>query len=225
MLFGIGLLLYELAVALHYMALASQASRQAELLARDAELRALKAQFNPHFLFNSLHSISALTAIDPAQAREMCIRLSDFLRSTLGLGDRTSISLGEELALVGIYLEIEQVRFGTRLRTEKQIEPGCEHIHIPPLLLQPLVENAIKHGVATLVDGGWIKLAANQNGEILSVRVENNFDPEAPSNRRNGVGLPNIRRRLRARYGSEGTLEVSIANNRFRAELSLPTDI
>ncbi|HLJ13719.1 MAG TPA: histidine kinase [Bryobacteraceae bacterium] len=224
-IFGIGVLLYELAVALHYVALAIQASRQSELLARDAELKALKAQINPHFLFNSLHSISALTAVDPARAREMCIRLSDFLRNTLGLGDRASISLGEELALVKTYLDIEQVRFGSRLRVERQIEPGCEHIQIPPLLLQPLVENAIKHGVATLVDGGSIRLEARQAGEFLSVVVENEFDPEAPSNRRSGVGLPNVRSRLRTRYGSDARLETSVEDNRYRAQLVLPADL
>lgn len=225
LLFGIGVLLYEFAVASHYVFLAIQASRQAELLARDAELRALKAQINPHFLFNSLHSISALTAVDPARAREMCIRLSDFLRHTLGLGDKASIPLGEELTLVRNYLEIEQVRFGTRLRVDSRIEAGCEHIQIPPLLLQPLVENAVKHGVATLVEGGSVELVAVQKGDLLCICVENEFDPDAPSNRRNGVGLANVRRRLLARYGSGARLEIGVENNRFRAELRLPADL
>ena len=102
----VGLLLYSLSVALHYMLLAVEQSRESELQARDAELRALKAQINPHFLFNSLNSITALTTVDPARAREMCIRLSDFLRNTLGLGERESISWREELQLARIYLDV-----------------------------------------------------------------------------------------------------------------------
>jgi LytS/YehU family sensor histidine kinase len=109
----LGLLVYCLSVALHYVLLAVQASREAELQAREAELRALKAQINPHFLFNCLNSITALTASDPAKAREMCILLSDFLRDTLGLGERESIPWREELQLARTYLDVEQVRFGS----------------------------------------------------------------------------------------------------------------
>ncbi len=107
-LIAVGLLLYLLSVALHYVLLAMQASREAALLARDAELRALKSQVNPHFLFNCLNSISALTTSDPGRAREMCVRLSEFLRSTLGLGERESVSWKEELELARIYLEVER---------------------------------------------------------------------------------------------------------------------
>ncbi|MEO7144289.1 MAG: histidine kinase [Bryobacteraceae bacterium] len=225
MLFGIGVLLYELAAALHYVALAIQASREAELLARDAELRALKAQINPHFLFNSLNSISALTAIDPERAREMCIRLSDFLRSTLRLGDKATVTLGEELALLKAYLDIEQIRFGARLRVHEQVEPDCLDAQLPPLLLQPLVENAIKHGIATLVDGGAIEIDARQSEGLLRVVIENDFDPDSPARRSSGVGLPNVRSRLRARYGPDALVEVKVRNNRFRVELLLPCEV
>jgi LytS/YehU family sensor histidine kinase len=117
---------------------------QALVAARDAELKALKAQINPHFLFNSLNSISALAGIDAARAREMCVRLSDFLRSSLSVGEREAVPLSEELALAHNYLGVEQVRFGGRLRVEQQIAPECESALVPPLLLQPLVENAVK---------------------------------------------------------------------------------
>src|SRR3984893_1569062 len=119
---GMSILFYLLAIALHYALLAMQSSRKAEILARDAELKALKAQINPHFLFNSLHSISALTAVDAGKAREMCVLLSGFLRSTLGLGDKSAIPLEEELALARSYLLIEKVRFGPRLQVEENIE-------------------------------------------------------------------------------------------------------
>ena len=114
-LIAVGLLLYILSIAMHYVLLALETSRELALLARDAELRALKSQVNPHFLFNCLNSISALTTSDPGRAREMCVRLSEFLRNTLGLGERESISWREELELARTYLEVERVRFGARL--------------------------------------------------------------------------------------------------------------
>ena len=186
LLFGMGVLLYLLSAGLHYAALAVEVSHEAEqraaearTLAREAELQALRIQINPHFLFNSLHSISALATQDGPRAREMCIRLADFLRNSLGLGSRETIPLSEELALARSYLEVEQVRFGERLRVVEEIAalPG---LSVPALLLQPLVENAVKHGVAGLVEGGAIRLAVEQSGGAVSITVENGFDPEMP---------------------------------------------
>src|SRR5437870_5640660 len=170
-----GALLYLVSVGLHYAALAAEASRQAErraaearTLVREAELLSLRIQLNPHFLFNSLHSIAALTTLDGARAREMCMRLAEFLRSSLGLGGRETVPLGEELALARSYLEVEQVRFGERLRVDEDIEPACEGCAIPALLLQPLMENAVKHGIAGMVQGGVIRLAVRRRGVEVS---------------------------------------------------------
>ena len=229
LLFGVGLLLYSLAVAMHYVLLSFEASREAErredearVLARDAELRALKAQINPHFLFNSLNSISALTTADAARAREMCIRLSDFLRKTLSLSEKDHIPLGEEMALVRMYLDIEQVRFGSRLRVEQDTDRACERCSVPPLVLQPLVENSIKHGIAGLVEGGAVRLRVRCGGGALMVRIENEFDTEVPSPRKSGVGLANVRNRLRARHGNAAKLDVTVEGNFYRAELLIP---
>ena len=219
---GMSILFYLLAIALHYALLAMQSSRKAEILARDAELKALKAQINPHFLFNSLHSISALTAVDAGRARDMCIRLSDFLRSSLRLGERVTIPFSEELALARNYLDVEQVRFGQRLRVAQDIDTGCGDCEVPPLLVQPLVENAIKHGIATLVDGGEISMSARRSAEYLRFVIENPFDPESPSTRRNGIGLANVRNRLEARYGNAARLEIQVEKDRYRVTLSLP---
>jgi two-component system sensor histidine kinase AlgZ len=218
----VGLLLYMLSVALHYMLLAVEESRESELQARDAELRALKAQINPHFLFNSLNSITALTSVDPVRAREMCIRLSDFLRSTLGLGERESISWREELQLARTYLEVEQIRFGARLHVEMNVDDDCAECMVPPLLLQPLIENAVKHGIATLVDGGTITVEGHVNNGLLEVSVENGFDPDSPAPRRHGLGLRNVRGRLETRFGGAARLTAHTANNRFRAEMVVP---
>jgi two-component sensor histidine kinase len=212
--FGMGVLLYLLSVGLHYAALAAEAGREAErraaearTLAREAELQSLRMQINPHFLFNCLHSISALATQDGARAREMCVRLAAFLRTSLGLGLRESIPLREELALARLYLEVEQVRFGARLRVEEQIESECEACAVPALLLQPLVENAVKHGIAGLVDGGTIRLAVRRSGSAVVITVENGFDPEMPPPSKSGMGLQHVRRRLQVRYGDDAEMD------------------
>ncbi|MBZ5694990.1 MAG: histidine kinase [Acidobacteriia bacterium] len=231
LLFGTGVLLYLLAVGFHYVLLAVEASREAEarvmqasVLAREAELRALKAQVNPHFLFNSLNSISALTASDPSKAREMCILLGDFLRRTLGLGEKPSIPFEEEISLVHAFLAVEKIRYGARLRMEEAIDPEALTAQVPPLLLQPLVENAVGHGIANLVEGGWIRLSAECRDGDISIVVENLFDPEAPPRRRNGVGLANVRQRLEARYAGRASFGTNIEGQCFRVAIRLPAE-
>jgi two-component system, LytTR family, sensor histidine kinase AlgZ len=218
----VGLLLYLMSVALHYALLAVEASREAALQTRDAELRALKSQINPHFLFNCLNSISALTSTDPVRARDMCVLLSDFLRKTLGLGERESISWREEIELARTYLEVEQVRFGARLRVEMQVDDACTDCQVPPLVLQPLIENAIKHGIATMVEGGIVRLESHVENGNLAVRVENSFDPEAPSPRRHGLGLRNVRNRLETRFGDAARLNLAAEHDRYSAEMIFP---
>jgi two-component system sensor histidine kinase AlgZ len=215
-------MLYLLSIAIHYMALAVQSSQHAEVLARDAELKALKAQINPHFLFNSLNSISALTTVDPAKARDMCIRLSDFLRISLRMGEGSSISFGEELALARIYLDVEQLRFGKRLRVRQEIDSECSDCDVPPLIVQPLIENAIKHGISTMVEGGEIVLRGGCSQSAMRFIVENPFDPEAKATRKSGIGLVNVRKRLHARYGNAARLDVEVEADRYRATLLIP---
>jgi two-component system, LytTR family, sensor histidine kinase AlgZ len=230
-LVGTGILFYLLSVAFYYILLGIEASRDAEarvlqasMLAREAELRALKAQVNPHFLFNSLNSISALTGSDPSKAREMCILLGDFLRRTLGLGEKSAIPLGEELSLIHAFLAVEKIRFGARLRMEESVDPQALQMSVPPLLLQPLVENAVAHGIANLVDGGCIRLDVELRDGDLSILVENTFDPEAPLRRRNGVGLANVRQRLEARYGNRAKFGAGADGTSFRVALEFPAE-
>lgn len=232
LLFGMGVLLYLLSTGFHYVMLQAEESReslnremQALVAARDAELRALKAQINPHFLFNSLNSISALTGVDPARAREMCLRLSDFLRNSLHVGERETVPLSEELALANNYLGVEQVRFGARLRIEQQVAPDCEACLVPALLLQPLVENAVKHGIASMVEGGAIRLEACLQEGALHVTVENPFDPEGATARKNGLGLQIVKRRLAARYGDRAEMLTDRGANRYRVEVLLPCEM
>ena len=187
-------------------------------------MRALRAQINPHFLFNSLNSISALTSIDGARAREMCLLLADFLRLTLGMGEKSVIPFSDELDLLEKFLAIEKVRFGDRLRMEEKIEDDAKRCIIPALLLQPLLENAVSHGIASMADGGLIRLEARVQDGRLGIIVENDRDEEAPSRRRNGVGLKNVRSRLEARYGKEATFRADAEEDKFRVSMSLPAE-
>jgi two-component system sensor histidine kinase AlgZ len=230
-LFGAGYLLYLLSVASQYVILSLEASQEAEaraletsILARDAELKALKAQVNPHFLFNSLNSISALTSIDAARARDMCVLLGDFLRLTLGLGEKSSVRFSEELELVQKYMAIEKVRFGARLSMHEEIQEESKACLLPPLLLQPLVENAVKHGIASLPEGGEVRLAAQRQNGRLTILVENSWDPDSPPRRSGGLGLKNVQRRLETRYGKDASLRVNAERELFQVSLSLPAD-
>jgi two-component system, LytTR family, sensor histidine kinase AlgZ len=231
MMFAAGFFYYLLSVAVQYALIAQKASNEAQeralessVRAREAELSALKAQINPHFLYNSLNSISALTSIDPARAREMCVSLADFLRLTLGMGEKAVIPLREELGLLEKYCAIEKVRFGERLTVQEEIQEEAKECLLPPLLLQPLFENAVVHGIAQMTEGGWIRVKAPRNGERMSLMVENSWDPEAGSSRRNGVGLKNVQRRLEARYGKEAQLQANAEDEVFRVKLSFPVE-
>lgn len=231
-LFGSGVFLYLLAVALYYLLLSNQAAHEAvkreveaRALARDSELKALKTQVNPHFIFNCLNSISALTSSDPATAREMCVRLAEFLRKTLGLSEKVRIPLGEELDLMHAYLSVEQIRFGARLKFEENTEPQAARYVVPPLLLQPLIENAIRHGVASLTEGGWVRLQIKTSApNMLSIRIENNFDGEAPRRRGAGIGLRNVRQRVDTTYGNRARMDVRSAAGHFQIAMELPAE-
>jgi len=226
-----GMLLYLAVLTLHYLLAATERSREAErveqelrVLARDAELKALRAQLNPHFLFNSLNSISALTTQDPARAREMCVLLSDFLRKSLRLGERASVRLSEELDLLRNYLAIEQIRFGSRLVVAWDVSPEAERAEVPTLLLQPLVENAIKHGIAQLPEGGTIRLRAALAEGLVELTVENPVDPDAPEPQGLGMGLRQVKQRLQGRFGSQAWVEAGLRDGLHRVDLRFPVE-
>ncbi len=226
--FGFGFLLYLLAMAVSYLAAAFAVSQDAErrglelqVLAREAELRALRAQIDPHFLFNSLQSISALTTADPPAARRMCLLLADFLRDTLALGARDRIPLTSELALARRFLAVEQVRFGDRLQVDIDAG-GAEACEVPPLVLQPLVENAVTHGIAHLVEGGTVRIRAERRVVSLVVTVDNPCDDDRPAGKGTGLGLRNVRERLESAYGSDAFMQADEAAGRFVVRVEMP---
>jgi len=179
-----------------------------------AELQALKMQLHPHFLFNTLHSISALQFEDIDAAQTMTARLGDFLRLTLDNAGTQVVSLKREIEFLKCYLDIERVRFGKRLTTEFEIEPTALEIQVPNLILQPLVENAIKHGISKQVKAGLIRVSAKiQNGKLRLEVADNGCGLASNGNGfpKQGLGLENIRERLQQFYGSNHSFELKQA--------------
>jgi two-component system sensor histidine kinase AlgZ len=229
LLVTVGALAYLISVAIHYIwgTIESAATNErrvleSEIAAREAELRALRAQIDPHFLFNSLNSISGLVGVDPEGARNMCQRLGDFLRNSLTLGGAGRIPLHRELALVRQYLEIEQVRFGARLRVTATTTPEAGEVMVPALLLQPLAENAVRHGIATRLEGGTVSISAERLGPKVVIEVRNERDPDARSRKGTGLGLEIVRRRLAAAFGAEAALSVEIGEGSYRVLVTIP---
>jgi two-component system, LytTR family, sensor histidine kinase AlgZ len=229
LLVGVGFIMYSLTVAIHYLIVTFEASKESEqrelqsrILAQEAELKALRAQINPHFLFNSLNSISALATQNPTAVRTMTLKLADFLRKSLRLGAQEFIRLDEEISMSLSFLEIEQIRYGSRLQIVQKIEAVCNDCVVPPLILQPLIENSVHHGIAHLLDGGTIAIEADWRGSVLHVKIENPVDPDRPRNRKGGLGLDNVNKRLRAIYKEDAQLHTSENEGIFRTELWLP---
>ena len=228
-------LLYILSILIYDVLLAFDSMRQAELRqaasdlhAREAELQMLRTQINPHFLFNSLNSISALTSIDPASARDMTIELAQFFRQTLALSDQQKILLKQELQLCQHFLAIEKIRFGSKLSTEFMIAPDSELCSLPPMILQPLLENAIKHGIRDLSEGGTIKIYARCQDDWLQIVIENPIDASSPqmdAKQGTGTGLKNLRARFHNLYGNRCRVEWQKNEQRFRVELTLPREV
>ena len=180
-----------------------------EQLAKEAELNKLRQQLQPHFLFNSLNSISALTGQQPEKARHMIQQLSDFLRGTIRNESRQWVSLQEELDYLQLYLDIEKVRFGHRLQTRIDCEDTALPLQIPSLLLQPLVENAIKFGLYDTVGTVEILIAAKNTNSMLEVTVQNPYDAATSvSLNGTGFGLASIKRRLYLLYGRQDLLQI-----------------
>jgi sensor histidine kinase YesM len=197
------------------------AAAEAHLLAQQAQLAALRAQVNPHFLFNALHSVGALVASDPSRADEALERLGDLLRYTLGTEEE--VPFAHEWKFTEDYLAFERLRLGDRLKVDARAEPESLEVLVPPLILQPLVENAVRHGIAGRPRGGRVELRARVDGERLVLRVTDD-GPGADGAGHDGVGLASVRRRLDLRYGSRATLTVDALAAGFAVSIGMPLD-
>ena len=202
---------------------ARQRSEEAEKLMREAELSRLRLQLQPHFLFNSLNSISALAGSKPEEARKMIQQLSDFLRGTLRKDDQQLVSVQEELHHLTLYLEIEKVRFGHRLKTELIRDEVTDELKVPSLLLQPIVENAVKFGLYDTTDAIVIRIETGSEEGLLVVKVQNPYDPAtARPTSGTGFGLSSVQRRLYLLYGRNDLLTTSHLNGIFTTTLKIP---
>lgn len=199
-----------------------QRKADAEKLSKDAELYRLQQQLQPHFLFNSLNSISALAGTQPELARKMIHQLSDFLRGTLKKEDHQWVTLEEELQHLQLYLEIEKVRFSHRLHTEIISDKNSIQCKLPAMLLQPIVENAIKFGLYDTTEAITIRIRSVCTDNYLVITVENPFDPETSSQSGTGFGLSSIQRRLYLLFARNDLLQTSTIGNLFITTIKLP---
>lgn len=231
LILALGILLYGLMVTLHYLWIEYERAQQAaqremasKMMAQEAELRMLRTQIDPHFLFNSLNSISALTSIDASKARLMTQRLADFFRHSLSLEAHKKVSLEQEMQLIRHFLEIEQVRFGPRLQIQIELSSEAAACLLPPMLIQPLVENAVKHGIGNLIEGGKISIQAQRAGSLLRITIDNAIDVDAPTSRGNGIGLANVQQRLANSYAHQASLHWQRQEQQFHVEVCLPAE-
>lgn len=179
-----------------------------------AELRLLRSQLNPHFLFNSLNSVRALVADDPTGAQRAVTQLARTLRYTLTAGQEEFVTMERELEIVADYLELESLRLGERLRIERDIAPAAATTRIPAMLLQTIVENAVKHGIAELPRGGVLSITATLQGDALNIEVHNPR-PGTETRATEGLGLRNAAERLRLLFGSAATLQLDLSQPHF----------
>lgn len=194
-----------------------------EKLARESELQHLRLQLQPHFLFNSLNSVSALIGKDPGRAREMLLQLADFFRMTIQKSGTAREPLDWEWQRIRLYLDIEKIRFGDRLQVEMDIAAGLGDWELPPLLMQPLVENAVKFGLYGVLDAVAIHIWAQEAQGMLRIAVSNPVDPDMSQPPGTGFGLDSVRRRLYLLYGRNDLLQQQLLDNVFTATLQIPT--
>jgi two-component system, LytTR family, sensor kinase len=223
-IYGLVILTYYLFTSLAYLSEKKAKEARLESLVKETELKMLRSQINPHFLFNSLNSISSLTITNPEKARDMVVKLSEFMRYALSRRDEQPVSLQSELENLRLYLEIEKVRFGDKLTTEENIEADCLEFKIPVLLLQPLYENAVKHGVYESTESVKIITRAKIADGFIEITISNNYDPAALLKKGTGTGLLNVTRRLELFYGKRASLKMSKENEIYTVTLYIPAE-
>ena len=221
-IFGIIILVYYLFESLQNLSEKKAREAKLESLVKETELKMLRSQINPHFLFNSLNSVSSLTITNPDKARDMVIKLSDFMRYALSKKDEQPVSLRSELENLRLYLEIEKVRFGDRLSTEENIEEHCLDILMPVMILQPLYENAIKHGVYESTECVNIRTNVKCRNGFLEIVISNNYDPATTPSKGTGTGLINVSRRLDLVYSKQASLKTTKENGIYTVTLFIP---
>ena len=224
-IYGLVILTYYLFVSLNNLAEKNVREVRLESLIKETELKMLRSQINPHFLFNSLNSISSLTITDPEKARIMVVKLSEFMRYALSRKDEQPVTLQSELDNLSLYLDIEKVRFGNKLITEENVNEECRSVLLPVMLLQPLYENAVKHGVYESTESVKILTKAEIRNGYLEIVISNNFDPQSVPVKGTGTGLINVSRRLELFYGNKGSVITKKEAGIFTVQIFIPINI
>lgn len=229
---GLGFLFYVLIISNYYLLIyyqnfKSKLTRESELkaLIKESELSSLKSQINPHFLFNSLNSISSLTMVSPEKAQDMVINLSDFLRYSLSHRKEALTTLDKELTNIERYLRIEKIRFGNRLHVDKQIDELCLKAYLPGLILQPIIENAVKYGVYESTEQSSIVISTFCSKELLEVSITNDYNPDFISKKGEGIGIRNVSSRLKIQYGREDLLKINKTDNKYEVIMRFPQNL
>jgi hypothetical protein len=195
-----------------------------EAMRTEVELNNLKAQLNPHFMFNSMNSIRALVDEDPVLAKQSITKLSNILRNTLIMGRKKFVTLEEELSMVEDYLNLEKIRYEERLHFVKEIDPDVMRLLIPPLIIQTLSENAVKHGISRLQNGGEVKIRIFKNDHELDIRVENTGSLQNPSKSSTGIGISNTKQRLELLYDKKAHFSLFEEYGKVIAEIRIPIE-
>lgn len=195
---------------------------QLEASRNEIELSNLKSQLNPHFMFNALNGIRALVDEEPEKAKKSITQLSVLLRASLGTGKSKTIKLKDELNLVENYLSLEKMRFEDRLQMEFDIDPSARDLNIPPLMLQTIVENAVKHGISSLPKGGIVKVEAKEEESAFAIKVWNSGKLIEKTEGQGGIGLSNTKRRLGLIYGNSASLSIENKNNLVLTQIRIP---
>ncbi|HBC77374.1 MAG TPA: histidine kinase [Bacteroidales bacterium] len=224
-MYGLIILAYYLFVSLYNLSEKNVKEAKLESLVKETELKMLRSQINPHFLFNSLNSVSSLTITNPEKARDMVIKLSEFMRYALSKKDEQPVTLRSELENLRLYLEIEKVRFGDRLFTEESISEKCLDIKMPVMILQPLYENAIKHGVYESTESVNIRTKVSCNNGYLEIVISNNYDQTTTSAKGTGTGLINVSRRLDLFFGNRASIRSTKENGIYTVSLFIPAEV
>ncbi len=220
---------YEIIVLIHYLFFALEKSKDLErvaleqkLLISQAELQSLKATVHPHFLFNALNTLSSIALSEPEKAHRFCLLMAEFLRYSVGYNKKESATMREELEHIRNYLGIERERFGKRLQTRFDVDDSVLSQPVPPLILFPIIENAIKHGIDSCLEGGVLSVEVKDRQDTLFIQVTNPVDELGKKKKGEGHGLSSVERRLEVRYDKEALLKTIKESGKFTVQIYIP---
>ncbi len=225
----IGATLYLMWVLAHYAFIQAAAAEQEhsqqlekKLLISQVELQMVKASVHPHFMYNCLNMLANLALVQPEKVHDICVQMSDFLRYSVNYGNKARVTLGEELDHISNYLRIESERFGERLRTQLHVDQQLRALQVIPLMLFPLAENSIKHGIASSSEPGYVVVNVTREGDVLIIRMVNSYDPSAKPQPGTGLGLQSLKKRLLASFGLAAAVTTHASAKEYSVTLRIP---